>query len=549
MDRVINLLLVEDSESDALVLLDHLKRQGLTVVERRVDNLTDLAAALAAPPLDLVLTDFRLPGTSGLEVLALLATVAPGLPCLVVSGQIGEEAAVDALRAGARDFISKDNLSRLAPAITRELQEAEFRRQQQVTEAELEEMGGRFRGIVQNIPDLVAIINSEGHRLFTSPSYQTILGYSSTEMADIPALALLHPDDAERVELALRDLQRGLPTQGLEYRLRHRDGRWRHFESNATLITPEGGARSEILVVARDTTERKEAEALQVQLEVELRQAQKLQAIGQLAAGIAHEINTPIQFVGDNLTFLQEGCHDLFNVVSDLEQILKRMAGGDREANLPTQALLRLEQADVTYLAAEVPKAIQQSLHGVARVARIVGAMKDFSHPGGEGRTTVDLNRALDSTLTISKHVWKFAATIERDFAPDLPLVPCFPSELNQVFLNLVVNAAHAIEAAEGRRAAGELGSIKVRTRHSASEVTISIADNGTGIPEAIRHRIFDPFFTTKAVGKGTGQGLAIVHAVVVEKHGGRITVDTEPGEGTTFHLHLPLHPHDPGPR
>ena len=196
---------------------------------------------------------------------------------------------------------------------------------------------------------------------------------------------------------------------------------------------------------------------------------------------------------------------------------------------------------DLGYLADEIPKAIKETLEGIARVTSIVRAMKDFSHPGGAGKAPVDLNKAIDSTLTVSRSVWKPVAELQQDLDPELAPVLCFQGEINQAVLNLVVNAAQAIDEALDSRRTGRLGVIRIATRQVGREVRISVSDTGHGIPEAIRNRIFEPFFTTKPVGKGTGQGLAIVHSVVVDKHGGRVTVETAPGLGTTFHLFLPV--------
>lgn len=201
----------------------------------------------------------------------------------------------------------------------------------------------------------------------------------------------------------------------------------------------------------------------------------------------------------------------------------------------------RLEDLDLDYLVDEIPKAIDQTNDGVSRVARIVGAMKDFSHPGAEAKVHVDLNRSIESTLIISRNEWKYLAEVETDFAPELPLVPCHPGELNQVILNLVVNAAHAIQEARERRPDQGLGHIRITTQVAEGEAVIQVSDDGCGIPEAVRERIFEPFFTTKPIGKGTGQGLAIAHAVVVDKHKGRLRFETELGRGTTFTLTLPL--------
>lgn len=268
-------------------------------------------------------------------------------------------------------------------------------------------------------------------------------------------------------------------------------------------------------------------------LEIHVRHTQKMEAIGQLAAGIAHEINTPIQFVGDNCKFLGEGFGELIAFFEGLEP-----------GSMPTPEDLRrrLEAMNLDYLRAEIPKAIQQSLDGVSRVSKIVSAMKDFSHPGTDSRHAIDLNKAIESTLAVSRNTWKYVADLETQFDPGLPLVPCFPGEFNQVILNLVVNAAHAIEEAMVVRGSANLGKINVRTWQAGAEVLVEISDNGMGIPTSIQARIFDPFFTTKEVGKGTGQGLSIARAVIVDKHKGRIDVRSVPGEGSTFTLALPLH-------
>lgn len=282
------------------------------------------------------------------------------------------------------------------------------------------------------------------------------------------------------------------------------------------------------LLLAADITQRR-------LLEGQLATAQKLESIGQLAAGIAHEINTPVQYVGDNLRFLQEGFQARQGVMLAYQDALQRM-------DPATQAAIRQaeEDADWQYLAKEIPDAIRQAVEGIERVSHIVRAMKEFSHPGTAHKVATDLNRALDSTLTVSHNEWKYVADLVTDFDPDLPSVPCLPAEMNQVFLNVVVNAAHAIGDVVGDGGAGK-GTLTVRTRREGDRVEIRIGDTGTGMTEDVKARIFDPFFTTKEVGRGTGQGLAISHTVVVEKHGGSIAVETSPGRGTTFIIHLPI--------
>lgn len=282
------------------------------------------------------------------------------------------------------------------------------------------------------------------------------------------------------------------------------------------------------LLLAAEITERR-------LLEGQLTTAQKLESIGHLAAGIAHEINTPIQYVGDNLRFLQEGFQACQGVLLAHQDALLRM-------DPATQAAIRQseEDADWQYLAKEIPDAIRQAVEGVERVSHIVRAMKEFSHPGTTHKVAADLNHALDSTLTVSHNEWRYVADLVTDFDPDLPPVPCLPAEMNQVFLNLIVNAAHAIGDVVGDGESGK-GTLTVRTRWEGDHVEVRIGDTGTGMTKDVKARIFDPFFTTKEVGRGTGQGLAISHAVVVEKHGGSIAVETSPGRGTTFIIHLPI--------
>jgi signal transduction histidine kinase len=277
-------------------------------------------------------------------------------------------------------------------------------------------------------------------------------------------------------------------------------------------------------------------------MELQLRQAQKLESIGQLAAGIAHEINTPTQYIGDNVRFLQDAFTDLREVNRGFLQLLEAARQGAVSDEVVRELEDQMEDADMEYLAEEIPRAIAHTLEGVERVTKIVRAMKSFSHPGSEEKTPIDLNKAVESTVTVSRNEWKYHADLVTDLDPALPLVPCLPGELNQVILNLIINAAHAIADVVGDGSQGK-GTLTVRTRHDGTWAEIRIEDTGGGIPEQVRERIFDPFFTTKPVGKGTGQGLAISRSVIVDQHGGTIYFDTELGRGTSFVVRLPLEP------
>ncbi|MEO8327083.1 MAG: ATP-binding protein, partial [Nitrospirota bacterium] len=276
------------------------------------------------------------------------------------------------------------------------------------------------------------------------------------------------------------------------------------------------------------------------QLEVQLALAQKMESIGQLAAGIAHEINTPIQFVSDNLLFLKESFESIQAVLEVYKSLMQALPQEAFDPQLFQQVKTIADDADLVYTMNEIPKALDQSLDGTQRVTNIVGAMKDFSHPGTGEKIATDLNSVIGNTIIVSRNEWKYVAEVRTELDPGLPPVPCLRGELSQVILNLIVNAAHAI-ADVVRNEEGKKGLITISTRTDAHCVEIRITDTGTGIPLESRNKIFDPFFTTKEVGKGTGQGLAISHTVVVKKHGGTLTFETEMGTGTTFLIRLPL--------
>lgn len=358
----------------------------------------------------------------------------------------------------------------------------------------------------------------------------SLYGYSHSEFCQMTISDIeVSREEAESPghRADFRGHRRSTPTGRRQHRTK--SGRVVEVETRSHML--EFGGQKAVLVVAQDVTERK-------RLEVDLRHAQKLEAVGSLAAGIAHELNTPIQFVGDNVRFLQDGFAAFQRLLSRHRELYQAAVSGriDCGAVNGVREAEEIEEAD--YLSEEVPKALIQTLDGVSRVATIVRAMKDFAHPSHGEKTAADLNKALASTLIVARNEIKYVADVETEFG-DLPSVFCNLEDLNQVFLNLLVNAAHAIEeAVKGKEVRGV---IRVKTWHEGDQVIIAVSDSGCGIPETIRDRIFDPFFTTKAVGRGTGQGLAISRSIVVEKHGGALTFESEVGCGTTFYVRLPV--------
>jgi two-component system NtrC family sensor kinase len=270
----------------------------------------------------------------------------------------------------------------------------------------------------------------------------------------------------------------------------------------------------------------------------ELASAQKLESVGRLAAGVAHEINTPVQYVSDNVHFIRTSMTDLAAVIRayrDLNDATQSSGDVIAAARLAVEAE---RAADLDYILQYAPQALDSSIEGLGRIATIVRSMKEFAHPDQAQKTMADLNQAIRSTLVVAHNEYKHVAELRTQF-DDLPSVPCFLGEINQVVLNLLVNASHAIS--DVVKDSGNLGTIDVRTRLDGKEVEISISDTGSGIPESARDKIFDPFFTTKEVGKGTGQGLSISRNVIVNKHGGTLRFESECGKGTTFFIRLPI--------
>ncbi|MFT7599235.1 MAG: two-component system NtrC family sensor kinase [Acidimicrobiales bacterium] len=291
------------------------------------------------------------------------------------------------------------------------------------------------------------------------------------------------------------------------------------------------GDSAGLVCSATDITQRRS-------LEVELRHAQRLESIGQLAAGVAHEINTPVQFVGDSVSFLGDVLQDLLGLVDDHRPLRAAVSGDERFDELARELQEKEDEIDVEFVRLETPQAVTRTLDGIGRVAAIISALKQFSHPGGDTMAPATINEIIENTLTVSRSEYRCVAEVHTELAA-VNEVFADSGDLGQVFINLVVNAAHAI--ADVTVETDSLGSITVTSHDHEGGVLVRVADTGGGIPLHVQPFIFDPFYTTKEPGRGTGQGLSIARNVVVNRHNGRLSFTVQENIGTTFDMWLPL--------
>ncbi len=362
--------------------------------------------------------------------------------------------------------------------------------------------------------------------LFVNDALCRMTGYSIDRILDEPADFIQSKKaTGESIDSMEKDIEQFNAHTG-EIIATRRDGSSFHCERRVYPITNDEGKLCNYLCILRDITEKKE-------LESRVTFANKMESIGQLSAGIAHEINTPSQFIGDNLSFLSDGW-------SKIEPIIRRLCDGEHLDRIIQEADLQNPPKPkiLSRIISNIPEAISDANEGVERISTIVNAMREFSHP--EKRMTLaDINKCIYTTVTVARNEWKYISNLETDLSDDLPLIECMPGDINQVILNMIVNAAQAIEERIGE--SHEKGEIRIKSAFLNNNVRISISDTGNGIPEEIRNSIFDPFFTTKEVGKGTGQGLFMAHSIIEKNHHGKLAVESEMGVGTTFHIDLPV--------
>ncbi|HEC31723.1 MAG TPA: response regulator [Deltaproteobacteria bacterium] len=552
------ILIVDDEKPVLRVLRRLLEEEGYRCsVASSVHQAKNL---LAKNNFELLLTDIIMPDESGIDLLRHPARNYPDVGLIVVS-IVGDESVMqDALDVGLYGYIVKPfepNQVRVCVenAFRRRKLEIDNRRyrsnlEKQVeertaalqanlaklteTEAKLRKTNQEIESIISAISSVLIGLNSDDKIIHWNKVAEETFGL---EEDSVMGKVLSDCDiswEWEEIKKAIhkcRETRETLRLDDVAYQ--RMDGKKGLLGISLNPIFTDNNGNPGILFLAADITERRI-------LEEQLAQAQKLEAIGQLAAGIAHEINTPTQYVGDNLRFLGDAFSDILELMKKYEELLQRVKKDNSVSEKINEIEELADELDFQTLIEEIPKAIEEGLEGISRVTEIVRATKEFSHPNMKEKVPIDINHALENTITVARNEWKYVAEIETDFDTDLPLVPCIPGEINQAIINLIVNAVHSISDIVGEGSGGK-GKITIRTSKVGQWCEIVIRDTGCGIPEELRDRIFEPFFTTKEVGRGTGQGLAIVHRVIVEKHGGRIHFESEVGKGTSFFIKIPL--------
>ncbi|QDU59924.1 Sensor protein FixL [Planctomycetes bacterium Pan216] len=500
-------------------------------------------------PYIMAFVDMRMPpGWDGLETIEHLWSIDPELHIVICTAYADYSWSDVTRRLGSNDRwlvlkkpFDKAEVCQMATAIAEKRRLAEQlrahlgdleERVDQGTSA-LRDREQRMQAMFNTAPDGIITFDAQGVLETANTAASLLFGYGRNEVVDKQVAELLHDADPKStgdIGELLRMDSTNTPI-GREIESVRRDGSV--FPAHWTIGYVSESDRPFYIAIVRDQTEHK-------LLQCELAQAQKLESVGQLAAGIAHEINTPMQYIGDNVRFLRDSFANLSEVIKAFDSLLEECKAKKLAPDQTTSADQATDSADVSYLVEEIPETIEQTLDGIERIATIVRAMKEFSYPGAEKKTLADIHESLRTTITVARNEWKYVAEVETNFEPNMPLVPCLVGELNQVFLNLIVNAAHAIEDANADQPEKK-GTILIESRCEDGWAEIQISDTGTGISTENVGRVFDPFFTTKDVGKGTGQGLAIARSVVVDKHEGTIDLRTQMGKGTSFRIRLPL--------
>jgi len=393
-----------------------------------------------------------------------------------------------------------------------------------------------FNQTLDQVIDCVFMFDPDSlHFIYANQGALDHLGYDREELYDMTPLDI-KPEITEESFRQKISVLKNNQKESISFITIHRNKAGNDIPVEILLkyAVPPGNDPRFVSIV-RDISERIRERDEKEQIQEELLQIHKLESVGQLAAGLAHEINTPTQFIGTNIEFLSDAFTDTAQFVVGLQT-----ASLDWPEETRKQMTAALEELDWEYLNTEIPAALEQSRDGIDRVSSLLAAMKRFSHPGSTEMSNADLHGIIDTALTVSRNEWKYVAEVITEYGADVPQIPLLVDQMSQVILNMVVNASQSIQEKREKSGNQEMGQITISTRLVDKEVELIFQDNGLGIPAAVINKVFDPFFTTKGVGKGTGQGLAICHDVITKKHHGTLKVSSEQGIGATFTIRLP---------
>jgi len=523
--KELKILLAEDEESVFAV-----EREMLSMFFNKIDHAKNGQIALEMykkNKYDLVLSDVNMPVMSGVELVRTIKELNKEQTVVMVSAQNDAETLFELINIGVDSFILKpfrvENAINSLYKICKNIDDARNSRNQI----------SMLLSAIEQSPEVIIITDPSGIIEYVNPVFSAISGFGIDEVFGKNASMFKSGLQSEEFYQHIWNLISNKKIWSGEFVNKKKNGEICYLKASIAPVFDPLGNIAHFVAVVQNITDFKK-------LQQDLVQAQKLESVGQLAAGIAHEINTPVQYIGDNIRFLHQATDSLIEIIDQVSEMVNIFDNASKEHTEKCQMLKsKLANSDIGFFKDEIPLSIKQSLEGVEHISKIVKAMKEFAHPGGADKGAMNINRILENVIIISRNEWKYAADIQTNLEESLPQVGGYANEISQVLLNMIINSAQALNEKYDSGNSGK-GLIYITTKSLDKEITITIKDTGTGIPEHLRTKIYDPFFTTKDVGKGTGQGLYLAHDIIVNKHKGTIELNSLEGEWTEFVIHLP---------